>query len=62
MTRHVLTTDDGTVLERPEAPASDAPIDEKIAYQRAVAEFNDRVAETANRAFERAFLRVIRKS
>lgn len=62
MTLPVLTTDDGTVLKPPKPPPSNATIDEKIAYQRAVSEFNDRVSETANRAFERAFLKEIRKS
>lgn len=57
----VLVTDAGSVLEPPAPPPRDAPVDEWIAHMRVVNEFNDRVSDIANRAFERAFLREIRK-
>jgi hypothetical protein len=57
----VLTTDDGTVLEPPELPPFDAPIEDRIAHMRAVWAHNDRVAEVATRAFERAFRKAIKK-
>lgn len=58
----VIVTDDGTVLEPPSPPPKEAPIDDWIAHMRAVDEFSDRVADIANRAFERAFLKEIHKS
>lgn len=58
----VLVTNDGTVLEPPKPPPRDAPIGDWIAHMEAVSAFNDRVSEIANRAFERAFLKEIRKS
>jgi hypothetical protein len=57
----VLVTDDGTVLEPPESPLPGASIDDQIANMRAFWEFNDRVTDRANRAFERAFRKAIRK-
>lgn len=43
------------------APKTDATIDEKIAYLRAVAARNDAVTTTANRAFAHAFTKGIRR-
>ena len=57
----VLVTDDGTALEPPESPPLGASIDDQIANMRAFWEFNDRVTDLANRAFERAFRKEIRK-
>ncbi len=50
-----LPTRKGTPLSGPEKPAADADIEVKIAYMRAVAEYNDRVQSCGSEAFARAF-------
>mgnify|MGYP001577782370 CR=1 FL=1 len=51
----ILTDGNGRPFAPIDPPAPDAPIEEKIAYLRAVAARNDAIATTANRAFTRAF-------
>jgi hypothetical protein len=57
----ILTDASGRPLEKPEPPSVDAPIDEKIAYLRAHAAYNDAVSSAANRAFAKAFRKAVRK-
>lgn len=51
----ILTDGNGRPFAPIEVPAQDAPIEEKIAYLRAVAARNDAISTTANRAFARRF-------
>jgi hypothetical protein len=51
----ILTRGDGTPFERPEKPPADATIEDRIAYMRALAAYNDAVAAYANEAFARSF-------
>lgn len=57
----ILTDAHGRPFERPEPPAPDAPPQEFTAWLRADAAYRDRVAACANRAFDRAFRKAIRK-
>lgn len=57
----ILTDGDGRPFERPESPAPDAPIEERIAYIRAVHRFNDAVTDCANKAFSKAFSERLRR-
>lgn len=54
------TDDTGTVHTRPAPPAIDAPIEARIAWLRADAEYTDRLFTVANRAFARSWIRSIR--
>ena len=54
-TMTILTDAHGRPFARPEIPERDAPIEERIAYIRAVHEYNDKVTDSANKAFARAF-------
>lgn len=49
------------VLEPPTRPPTDATTEQWLAYLDAAYAFDDRVSDIANRAFERAFLKEIRK-
>lgn len=55
MSLPILTRRDGTVIERPAPPTKRASIEERIDHLRAVAAFNDEVADTGGRAFNKAF-------
>jgi hypothetical protein len=57
----ILTDASGRPFEKPEPPSADATIDEKIAYLRAHAAYNDAVSSAANRAFDKAFRKAVRK-
>lgn len=50
----------GVPFARPERPADDASIDDRIAYMHAVYAYNDRVSNHANRAFDQAFRAALR--
>lgn len=57
----ILTDERGVPFERPEVPAHDAPIEERIAYIRAVHAYNDKVTDCANKAFARTFSKSVRE-
>ena len=52
MASTILTNDKGVPFDRPEPPAQNATIEEKLAYIRKVHAFNDAVTDSANRAFD----------
>lgn len=52
----ILTDARGVPFERPEKPAPGAPIDQVIAYLRALAAYNDAVCDCGNRSFARTFV------
>lgn len=56
----ILTDKHGRPFAPIDAPESDATIDEKIAFLRAVAARNDAIATTAHAAFDRAFKKRIK--
>jgi hypothetical protein len=56
MSNAIVTDAHGKPVERPEVPAQTATIEERIAYMRALAAYNDRVADLANAAFTRRFI------
>jgi hypothetical protein len=58
----ILTDGSGRPFDRPEPPASGAPIDDVLAWMRALASFNDAVRACACRAFDAGFKRAIRTS
>lgn len=47
----ILTDANGRPFERPERPPEGAPVSEIITWMRAVYAYNDRVADSTNRAF-----------
>lgn len=47
----ILTDSKGKPFDRPELPPAGAGIEEQIAFQRALAAYNDAVASAANKAF-----------
>lgn len=51
----ILTDAKGRPIPRPEPPPVSAGVDERVAYVRAMAAYNDRVADIANLAFYTAF-------
>lgn len=51
----------GVPFERPEKPAKDATIEEKIKYMDALYAYNDAIADCRNKAFDRAFRKALRK-
>lgn len=55
MAHAILTDARGVPFARPEKPAPDAPIDQVVAYLRALATYNDAVSDCGNRSFARAF-------
>jgi len=57
----ILTDANGKPFEKPEAPAKDAPIEEKIAWLRAMATYNNNVTNAANRAFAEQFNKSLRR-
>ena len=58
----ILTDASGRPFEKPEPPAPNAPIEEKIAWLRADAAYRDAVANAANTAFEKRFRKALRVS
>jgi hypothetical protein len=58
----ILTNSHGVPFEKPEPPAPDADIEEKIAYLRARSTYNDAIANCANAAFTAGFSRVVRNA
>lgn len=56
----IVTDGKGRPFERPEPPPKDAGIEVKIAFIRAMHEYNDRVTDRANKAFAAEFRRKIR--
>lgn len=59
--RIILTDGRGRPIEPPEPPPKDASTAEFLAYLRAWREFQDRVTEVANHAFDDAFRRAVKK-
>lgn len=55
----ILTDASGRPFEKPEPPAADATIDEKIAYLRAHAAYVDKIATAADQAFEAGLRRAL---
>ena len=51
----IYTDANGRPIERPEPPPIGASIEDKIAYMRAKAAWNDKISSTANAAFVAAF-------
>lgn len=60
-TRPILTDANGRPFERPEAPPEGAPIEETIAWIRAVHAYNDAVTDAGNRAFDEQFRKSLRE-
>jgi len=55
MTTPILTDAKGRPVERPERPARDASLADRLAFIRAMNAYHDRVHDLANRAFAKAF-------
>lgn len=51
----ILTDANGRPFDKPDPPETNAPIEATIAYLRAMAAYNDAVADCANGAFAEAF-------
>jgi hypothetical protein len=51
----ILTDANGRPIERPVSPGKNAPIEEKIAFIRAIHAYNDKVTDIANGAFDKEF-------
>lgn len=56
----IFTDAGGRPIERPARPGPHASPAERLAYMRALAAYNDRIADTANQAFDRAFREALR--
>jgi len=56
----IFTDAKGRPFERPERPADDAGIEERIAWMRAMYAYNDAVTDCASRAFADGFNRRVR--
>ena len=57
----ILTDGNGRPFDKPDPPTKGAPIQETIAWIRAMHEYNDRVTDCANRAFTDAFSKELEK-
>lgn len=58
----IITDARGVPIEKPDLPAADAPIDDRIAYLRACAAYHDEIAQIANRAFDDAFRKALARN
>ena len=56
----ILTDASGHPIEKPEAPAPGAPIEEVITWMRAQAAWRDRVGSIASESFARAFQKALK--